>query len=356
MKINKKTIITISVTALLLILLAVILSFYCISGKLESITEGKAEPMALGYIREEAEVPLPEGALPIEKIGFKNSNFIRIAAGGSYYLEYTTEPENATESVTWRSTNEKCVLIDQKGNLEALSFGESMIIATPSSGKARAGALVMVLSPPPSILDVPYIWQVADYPNGCESCSAVMALNYVGIDIGTDEFIDKYLDMCEVPHVDESGVYSGYSPWTHFAGDPRDESGLCCYAPVIANAMKKFVDTDKYSIDEMYDVPIETLCSKYILNGIPVIFWATMYMEEPYLMDWTWTVTDGKPGETFTWVAPMHCMLLVGFDDDYYYFNDPIAGKKVAYTKEATEKAYEGLFRQAVAVYPTEND
>ena len=81
-----------------------------------------------------------------------------------------------------------------------------------------------------------------------------------------------------------------------------------------------------------------------------------MYMEEPYLMDWTWTVKDGKQGETYTWVAPMHCMLLVGFDDDYYYFNDPIAGKKVAYTKEATEKAYEGLFRQAVAVYPTEND
>lgn len=350
-KFTRRNIFCVATTSVLLVLLAFILSGFFITGSIESVTDGKADALRGGYIREEAVQSAPEGVEPIKKIGFKTSTFVRVAAGGTYVLETVTEPENANETIEWYSTDPRSVSVDNRGNLSALSVGESVIVASSSLGNVRANTLVMVLTPPPSIINVPYIWQVVDYPNGCESCSAVMALNYVGIDITTDEFIDNYLDMCAPPAVDKNGVYSGYSPWTHFAGDPRDMTGLCCYAPVIANAINKFIDKDAYAVDEVYDLPIEELCTRYISNGIPVIFWATMYMEEPYYMDWTWTVTDGAPGEKFTWVAPMHCMLLVGYDDDYYYFNDPIAGKEVAYTKAATEKAYDGLFRQAVAVY-----
>ena len=348
--VNVVNIILCSVGAALLVLS---LSLFCCRAETESITEGVADELLSGYMREETEPSLPEGAVPIEGIGFTNSSFIRLACGGTYNVEFELKPENANETTLWMNSNPRCIRLSEDGTITALSVGESMISLSPSSEKFRKNALVMVLEPPPSILNVPYIYQCIDYPNGCESCSTVMALNYLGIDITTDEFIDNYLDMCEVPHVDENGVYAGYSQWTHFAGDPRDSSGLCCYAPVIVNALNKFIDTSKYKIDEMYDVPIEDLCAKYITNGIPVVFWATMYMQAPFDMGWSWTVPD--TGEIFTWVAPMHCMLLVGFDDDFYYFNDPVAGKQVAYTKEATETAYEGLFRQAVAISPIKN-
>ena len=45
----------------------------------------------------------------------------------------------------------------------------------------------------------------------------------------------------------------------------------------------------------------------------------------------------------------MHCLLLVGVDEESYYFNDPMAGKAVTYPKGAVARAYEGLGRQALA-------
>ena len=50
-------------------------------------------------------------------------------------------------------------------------------------------------------------------------------------------------------------------------------------------------------------------------------------------------------------MRPEHCLLLVGYDQDYYYFNDPTAGRQYQYEKSACEAAYQGLHSQAVAVY-----
>ena len=36
-------------------------------------------------------------------------------------------------------------------------------------------------------------------PNGCESVSAVMALQYIGIPITPEEFVSNYLDMGNAP-------------------------------------------------------------------------------------------------------------------------------------------------------------
>ena len=51
----------------------------------------------------------------------------------------------------------------------------------------------------PFLLNVPYINQRMDYPTGCESVSAVMALQYAGVDITVDTFIDDCLDTGERP-------------------------------------------------------------------------------------------------------------------------------------------------------------
>ena len=44
------------------------------------------------------------------------------------------------------------------------------------------------------IINVPYLDQSNAAPTGCESVTAVMLLQYLGVDIGINEFIDKYLD------------------------------------------------------------------------------------------------------------------------------------------------------------------
>lgn len=60
-----------------------------------------------------------------------------------------------------------------------------------------------------------------------------------------------------------------------------------------------------------------------------------------------WTLGDGS---TFSWPANEHCMLLIGFDGEYCYLNDPFVGKTVKYDKKLTEKRYCELGKQAVAI------
>lgn len=198
------------------------------------------------------------------------------------------------------------------------------------------------------MLDVPFIDQREKYPTGCESVSAVMALQYFGEEITVEEFIDDYLPLGNAPYLDEEGVLRGSDPREAFLGDPYSESGWGCYAPVIEEALERYCG-DRYQVLSLYDVPLDQLCLEYIDRGIPVLLWATANMA-PAQEDSTW-ITD-ENGEEFTWITPMHCLLLVGYDGDIYYFNDPMEGKSVSYGKEEVESAYAALGSQAVVVLP----
>ena len=55
--------------------------------------------------------------------------------------------------------------------------------------------------------------------------------------------------------------------------------------------------------------------SDYIDKDIPVIMWATIDMKPWYNGDhWYYN------GKKIQWIAPEHCLLLVGYDDEHYIF------------------------------------
>ena len=188
------------------------------------------------------------------------------------------------------------------------------------------------------IIDAPFISQNPNYPTGCESVSTVMALQYAGVEISVDKFIDNYLYKTGIP----------FDPNISFGGDPRSVYSYGCYAPVIKNALDKCFSTEglsTYSATQLSNVSLQQLCAEYIDNNIPVILWATMNMASPYNGNrWTYN------GKTIQWIAPEHCLLLVGYDDEHYIFNDPLRSKQTYYRKSAVETAYAGLFKQAVVI------
>lgn len=198
------------------------------------------------------------------------------------------------------------------------------------------------------LLDVPYVSQLGQYPTGCESVSAVMALQHLGISITVDEFIDNYLDLGIEPWTAENGQMYGGDPWEAFLGDPREASGWGCYAPVIKKAIDRAVDTEKYQVSTLFGIPLETLCEMYVDQNTPVIIWATIDMEYPTPGD-RWLIEEA--GRELQWMRPEHCLLLVGYDREFYYFNDPTAGKQYRYEKSDCEAAYAGMHEQAVVVY-----
>ncbi|XCP85270.1 C39 family peptidase [Roseburia hominis] len=200
------------------------------------------------------------------------------------------------------------------------------------------------------ISNVPYINQTDSYPNGCESVTAVMALKYLNFPITVDEFINKYLDMGEAPHYASDGCRYGCDPWKQYPGDPRSENGWGCFAPVIANSLNAYLHGTSYTAITLEKIPLQDICTTYIEADQPVLIWATTDMRETSSGS-SWIVPETE--ELFTWTKYLHCLLLVGYDDEYYYFHDPLRSAALAYDKGITETAYQAMGEQAIVICKT---
>lgn len=195
------------------------------------------------------------------------------------------------------------------------------------------------------IIQVPYIDQSEKYPTGCESVSTVMLLQHLGYDISVDKFIADYLEMKDFE--EREGQLYGADPNLYFCGSPYDKDSFGCYAPVICKALTKAIGNE-YEIVNETDTPIEDLIKKYIDKNMPVIFWACINMREP-IVGPQWKLLDSE--ETFTWISNEHCMLLVGYDEEGYYFNDPHENRGlIRYEKELVEKRHKAQYSMAVGV------
>lgn len=217
-------------------------------------------------------------------------------------------------------------------------------VSTPSSTTAP------VTAAPPTELrlsDVPYICQKPRYPNGCESVSTVMALQFWGINITVDTFIDEYLPRGSVPQIGGEGP----DPALLYGGDPRSSKGWGCYAPVIVKALKTLLDPTAFSVLSSDTMTLPELCANYLDSGYPVILWG-LYQMRPQTAPWfyaSWMSFEGKP---ITYHLNTHCLLLVGYDENNYVFHDPLIGAYVPYPKESCERSFALLGSQSIVLVP----
>lgn len=196
------------------------------------------------------------------------------------------------------------------------------------------------------LIKVPYISQSPTYPTGCESVSSVMLLRYLGYDVTVDEWIENYLERQEFEEKDGK-VYGG-DPRKVFCGNPYREDGMGCYAPVICKTLNRIFEKEsRYLAVDETGRTMEALCKEYIDQNMPVVFWACIDMKKPVLGP-SWQLTEQ---ETFTWISNEHCMLLVGYDDTGYYFNDPYESHGlIHYEKELVKQRHQAQYAMAVGV------
>ena len=194
--------------------------------------------------------------------------------------------------------------------------------------------------------DVPIIAQRPTFPTGCESVSAVIALQYAGVDISVADFVDKYLDKSS-HFYNENGKRYGPDPYKVFVGSPRSTASYGCMAPVIENAVKKIVGSSM-TVENKTGYTLPMLCKDYIDKGIPCVVWVSIGMLATYKSA-SWTLEDGS---TYYFPANEHCMVLIGYSDTHYYFSDPYRGAHVKYSRSISEKRYEELGRQALVFTP----
>ena len=127
------------------------------------------------------------------------------------------------------------------------------------------------------IISAPYIDQTERWVNGCESISAVMLLQAMGISIAPDTFIER--DLPHAPYWEQDGKLYGPDPWHVYPGDPHDHTGYGCYAPCIVEALNSALvhegAADRFEVVDESGKTAAELC-RYIDEGMPVVFWATL--------------------------------------------------------------------------------
>lgn len=211
------------------------------------------------------------------------------------------------------------------------------------------------------IINVPYINQ-DDIVYGCEAVSSTMLLQHYGYEINEKDFTDKYLIKRDW-HIEDDKIY-GPDPDAAFPGDPYIPGGINCgfgsYSPSTAKSINKILDSSKHKAVSEKGLSLEKITEKYIENNIPVLIWATMDMREPKKTT-TWTIdyvdenSKLKIGDEFTWLSGEHCLVLVGYDDENYYFNDPYKNHGlIAYKKSLVEERYEAMGSQCVHIDTSE--
>lgn len=198
------------------------------------------------------------------------------------------------------------------------------------------------------ILDVPYYSQDA-YPTGCELVSSTMLLEYYGYSVTVEDLIyGEYISTIDFYYSVEGVLYGG-NPYKEFIGSPYDAGSYGCYSGAIMNMLNNYLMYTDYAPTELTGTSLPELCSQYIDYGIPVLVWASIDMLETYTnFANTWIIED--TGESFTWLSNEHCLVLVGYDDFNYYFNDPMRGKAYSYSKDICEQRYKELGMQSIII------
>lgn len=202
-------------------------------------------------------------------------------------------------------------------------------------------ALMKVATSEDHYIDVPLISQKdAGYQTGCELVSAAMVLNYYEIPVTAQEVYEV------IEKSKGNSERLAEDPNACFIGDPVTAHGFGCYVYPLVNAMNQLIGDDWRAVN-VSDSELDYLEENYLNRGTPVIIWATINMSEPQKGD-SWTLQNGK---TFEWISGEHCLVLVGADEKYYYFNDPNHEDEViGYDKKVVKERYEQLGKQAIII------
>lgn len=197
--------------------------------------------------------------------------------------------------------------------------------------------------------DVPVLSQADIAPTGCELVSSQMVLEYYGVDVSFEDIV-KNTPCQDLRYMD--GELYGPHPENAFIGSPYTESSYGCYAPVVADMLNILLPSDLEAV-ETTGTELADLAETYLPQGEPVLVWASIRMMEIYPgSGWYLLDENGEPTEEwFDWKANEHCLVLVGYDEDSYIFNDPYSDcGQIAYDRSLAEDRYASMGKYSIVV------
>ena len=195
------------------------------------------------------------------------------------------------------------------------------------------------------INNVPYLNQISlGYPTGCEAVSATMLLKYKGYNVSVKNIVDN--TKCGSKKYQENGNWYGANPFEEFVGHPTgglSKGNYGVFAKPITDAMNVYAGGKAKNISGCS----ENTLLKYVSNGNPVVVWCVKNAGN-LSNGVNWNYTNGSG--TFQELVGEHCAVLIGYDENYVYLNDPSAGENVKQSRSKFFSNWKKLYSQAIVV------
>lgn len=199
-------------------------------------------------------------------------------------------------------------------------------------------------------LGVTTILQNPQLPNGCEVTALATLLNYKGLYIDKTILSDNYLPKFPFYATGANFDRAGGDPNYYFAGNPRSISNAYyCFAAPIVDAGNKFLQESgsAYIASDITGTDEQGLIAQ-LDAGNPVITWGTLSMGNAFTFaPNAWIINEN--GEKHIPFLNLHCVVLYGYDDTFFYFADPLRGS-VVYKRSTFMNAYNQIGSRAVIV------
>lgn len=196
------------------------------------------------------------------------------------------------------------------------------------------------------IKNVPYLNQISlGYPTGCEAVSAAMLLKYKGYNVSAQNIIDNTRNGSK-KYKAENGLWYGANPFEEFVGHPSrglSKGSYGVFAKPITEAMQVYAGSRVKNISGVSENELFNQVSK----GNPVVVWCVKNGGN-LTQGVTWNYEDGSG--IFQELVGEHCAVLIGYDENYVYLNDPSAGKNVKQSRSKFISNWKTLFSQAIIV------
>lgn len=196
------------------------------------------------------------------------------------------------------------------------------------------------------IANVPYLNQFSlGYPTGCEAVSATMLLKYKGYNVSAQNIVDNTKNGSK-KYQDINGKWYGANPFKEFVGHPTgglSKGNYGVFAKPISSAMSVYAGN---KVKDISGCSENTLLN-YVSKGNPVVVWCVKNAGN-LSNGVKWDYEDGSGN--FQELVGEHCAVLIGYDENNVYLNDPSAGKNVKQNKNKFISNWKKLYSQAIIV------
>lgn len=194
-----------------------------------------------------------------------------------------------------------------------------------------------------ALLDVPIISQKPELKNGCEVTGLAMLLQYAGVHIDKMTLAEEIKkDKTPLTRNKLWKIEGWGDPNVGFVGDiTGKEPGFCVYPGPMIDLMEKYLPGRSINLtNQKFESLLQRLNSKK-----PVVVWVTIHFKAPKkLKQWE------NNGNIIEATFEEHAVVLVGYDENYCYINNPYNKKKnQKIKKEKFKSVWEAMGSKAIS-------